>query len=185
MRVIGIRPQQITTDSLELELPTRQGAAKPDPENDVAKLAVWDRYRPGAKPALGFIKGLGLRRGAVSSTVSHDSHNLISAGASDEDMLLSAKRTAEIEGGLTVCLDGRVLAEMPLPLGGLMSVKTLEETTADYKKLMSALPELGFPEGADPFMTLGFMSLPVIPRLKLTASGLVDTELFKVVPLFV
>jgi adenine deaminase len=185
VRVIGVRPQEIETDYLITTLPVKSGHLESDPERDIVKLAVYDRYHPGAKPALGFIKGLGLKKGAISSTVSHDSHNLVIAGTSDEDMALCARRTIQLEGGLVVALSGKVLCDMALPLGGLMSLKTLKETANEINALNAVLPKLGFPKGADPFMTLAFMSLPVIPKLKLTAAGLVDVNRFQVVPLFV
>jgi adenine deaminase len=183
VRVIGVRPREIITDSLVMELPREKSHLLADPERDVAKMAVYDRYRPGTKPAVGFIKGLGLRRGALATTVSHDSHNLCVCGAADGDMLLCARRAAELEGGLVLALDGNIVAEMALPLGGLMSLKTLKETAADIKKLKTDAELLGFPKGCDPFMTLAFMSLPVIPSLKLTSRGLVDVDRFEIVPL--
>jgi adenine deaminase len=184
-RIIGVRPQSIETDLLTAELPSKNGVVRPDPESGVAKIAVCDRYRARHKPAVGFIRGLGLKRGAISSTVSHDSHNLVIAGASDEDMLVCLRRTRELEGGQVAALGGKVLREVALPLGGLMSTKSLRETAADIRALLDCLPALGFPPGSDPFMTLSFMSLPVIPSLKLTASGLVDVNRFEIVPLFV
>jgi adenine deaminase len=185
VRVIGVRPHSIETDPLVMDLPAKNGQVKPDPENDAAKLVVYDRYRTGTKPAVGFIKGLGFLRGAISTTVSHDSHNLCVAGYSDEDILACARRTAEIEGGLVVSLGGKIIAELPLPLGGLMTLTTMKDTAAGINSLLHVLPELGFANDADPFMTLAFMSLPVIPALKLTTGGLVDVTSFETVPLFV
>jgi adenine deaminase len=184
LRVIGVRNNSVETDSLELRLPAKGGKTVSDPDQDVAKLAVYDRYRPGTKPAVGFIKGLGIRKGALSSTVSHDSHNLVIAGVSDKDMVVCAKRTVELEGGLVAALDGKVVGELALPLGGLMSLMTLKETADGIRALMAAIRHLGFKKGADPFMTLAFMSLPVIPSLKLTSKGLVDVDRFERVQLF-
>ncbi|MDR2353545.1 MAG: adenine deaminase [Deltaproteobacteria bacterium] len=183
VRVIGVLARQIITESLVIELPTLGGFILPDPENDVAKLAVFNRYTPNATPSLGFIKNLGLKRGAIAETVSHDSHNLIVAGVSDKDMILAVKRIAEMEGGLVAILDGKILAELPLPVGGLMTLKSLPETAEALALMMDSLPTLGFPVNFEPFMTLSFMSLPVIPSLKLTSQGLVDVNTFQIVPL--
>jgi adenine deaminase len=185
LRVIGIRANEIETEHLIVSLPGKSGLVQSDPEKDTVKMAVIDRHRGNSKPALGFIKGLGLKKGAISSTVSHDSHNLVIAGTSDEDMLICAKRTVELEGGLVVVLNGKVLCELALPIAGLMSQKSLKDTASVLKTIQNTLPKLGFPKNSDPFMTLAFMSLPVIPKLKLTCNGLVDVELFKMVPLFV
>jgi adenine deaminase len=183
VRVIGVRERELYTDKLTMELPTRAGEILPDPEKDIAKMVVVDRYRPCEKPAVGFIKGLGVRRGAIASTVSHDSHNLVAAGVSDRDILLAARRCIELQGGLVAVLDGRVLCELPLPLGGLMSTVSYTETAQRLAEFADASPAMGLKHGADPFMTLSFMSLPVIPSLKLTARGLVDVDSFCVVPL--
>jgi adenine deaminase len=175
-RVIGMREQEIITDDLTLELPVRGDELLADPERNISKFAVFDRYRGDRKPAVGFLRGLGLRRGALASTVSHDSHNLVVAGASDKDMLVAAKRAAELRGGLVAVLDRKVLGELPLPVGGIMSVLSLDDTASRLTTLRDCLPALGFQEGADPFMSLAFMSLPVIPHLKLTSRGLVDVN---------
>jgi adenine deaminase len=181
--VIGVREREIVTDRLVMELPVRAGELLPDPEKDVAKMAVFDRYRPGTPPGVGFIKGLGVRRGAIATTVSHDSHNLAAAGASDRDILCAARRSAELDGGLVAALDGRILCELPLPLGGLMSTASYQETAQRLAQFADAGSAMGLAPGSEPFMTLSFMSLPVIPRLKLTARGLVDVDAFSVVPL--
>ncbi|MDR2456009.1 MAG: adenine deaminase [Deltaproteobacteria bacterium] len=183
VRVIGVVPGQIVTKSLSLKLSPKAGLYAPDPKLNLAKMAVWERYGSMRPPAVGLIKGLGLKSGAVGTTVSHDSHNLAVAGISDADMLLCAKALAKMGGGLAVTKGGAILGRLALPLGGLMSEMSLEETAEAIEALSGPLEELGFPPGADPFMTLSFMSLPVIPSLKLTASGLVDVEAFKIVPL--
>jgi adenine deaminase len=183
VRVIGMRERELVTDELILELPVRSGEFLSDPERDVSKIAVYDRYGSKSKPAVGFLKGLGIKRGAVSSTVSHDSHNLVTAGISDKDMILAAKRAAELGGGLVAVLDQKVLGELPLPIGGIMSALSLSETAAKLGALRETLQALGFSPDVDPFMSLAFMSLPVIPSLKLTSKGLVDVERASFVPL--
>ncbi|MDR1036444.1 MAG: adenine deaminase [Deltaproteobacteria bacterium] len=182
--VIGVRHREIFTDRLVMDLPRRAGEILADPEHDVAKMVVADRYRP-AKPAVGFIRGLGVRRGAIATTVSHDSHNLAAAGTTDRDILCAARRCAELEGGLVAALDGRILCELPLPLGGLMSELSYQETAQRLAQFADSGSAMGLKPGIDPFMTLSFMCLSVIPSLKLTSGGLVDVDAFAVVPLTV
>ncbi|MDR3154707.1 MAG: adenine deaminase [Deltaproteobacteria bacterium] len=181
--VIGVRDRELLTDKLSLDLPRRAGELLPDPERDIAKMIACDRYRGESKPAVGFIKGLGLRRGALASTVSHDSHNLVAAGITDSDILCAARRCAELQGGQVAVLDGRILWELPLPLAGLMSSLPYRETAQRLAHFADAGAALGLRPDSEPFMTLSFMSLPVIPSLKLTANGLVDVDAFTVVPL--
>jgi adenine deaminase len=184
LRVIGLRPGELLTDHLVLAPKSLKGQYAADPEKDLAKMAVYDRYRPGRPPALGFLHGLGLRRGALATTVSHDAHNLCLAGMSDSDMALAGREAARTNGGLVMALEGRVLASLPLSLGGLMSSLDLEETIRRLDLLKEAGRELGLGEkGGDPFMALSFASLPVIPSLKLTAAGLFDSALFQMTEL--
>ncbi|MDR2443146.1 MAG: adenine deaminase [Deltaproteobacteria bacterium] len=181
IRVIGVVPGQIVTEHL-IETPTSsRGFYQADGPNDLAKLAVWDRYGSKKPPSVGFIRGLGLGFGAVGATVSHDSHNLVVAGVDDNDMLLCAGHLEKIGGGLALALNGQILGSLALPLGGLMSEMTMEETVRELEKLSASGRMLGFKDDFDPFMTLAFMSLPVIPKLKLTANGLVDVLAFKIV----
>lgn len=143
---------------------------------DVVKLAVIERHHNTGHIGLGLVKGFGLKRGAIASSVSHDSHNLIVIGASDADMEAAANRLIEIEGGIAVALDGKIIGELPLPIAGLMSdldAKTLSKNIHDLKKIAKTLD---IAEGIDPFMTLAFISLPVIPKLRLTTRGLVDVD---------
>lgn len=143
---------------------------------DVVKLAVIERHHNTGHIGLGLVKGFGLKRGAIASSVSHDSHNLIVIGASDADMEAAANRLIEIEGGIAIALDGKIIGELPLPIAGLMSdldAKTLSKNIHDLKKIAETLD---IAEGIDPFMTLAFISLPVIPKLRLTTRGLVDVD---------
>ncbi|MDR1545865.1 MAG: adenine deaminase [Deltaproteobacteria bacterium] len=181
LRAVGVTPGQVVTRHVILSPQPRAGLYEADPAADLAKLAVWNRYEAGGRPAVGFIQGLGLRRGALASTVGHDSHNLICAGADDADMLECARLLERMDGGLALVLGGRELASLPLPLGGLMSDRPMAETAAALERLTVAGRALGFDGRLDPFMTLAFMSLPVIPSLKLTAAGLVDVEAFRLV----
>jgi adenine deaminase len=182
IRVIGVVPGQIVTEHLVMTIPPSGGLFMADPDKDLCKLAVWDRYGRSRPPAKGFIWGLGLRRGALASTVSHDSHNLIAAGVSDEDMLACALELQRMGGGLAMALGGRIVASLPLPLGGLMSDLGLAEIAAAHDRLRLAGAQLGLNQDFDPFMALSFMSLPVIPSLKLTSEGLVDVQAFRHVP---
>jgi adenine deaminase len=177
-RVIGVIADQIITESLVFPVKAVNGAIEADIENDVAKMAVWNRYGKPKPPAVGFIKGLGLKRGAIASTVSHDSHNLVAAGMNDQDMIACAQALEKMEGGLAVAKDGRIIASIALPFGGLMSDMSLLKTAAALKNIRSQCALLGLEADADPFMILSFMNLPVIPALKLTVNGLVDVTAF-------
>lgn len=143
---------------------------------DIVKLAVIERHNNTGHIGLGFVKGFGLKKGAIASSVSHDSHNLIVIGASDSDMELAANRLIEMDGGISIALSGQIIGELPLPIAGLMSdldAKTLSENIDTLKQTAKTLH---IAEGIDPFMTLAFISLPVIPKLRLTTRGLVDVK---------
>ncbi|HDS16531.1 MAG TPA: adenine deaminase [Proteobacteria bacterium] len=180
--VIGMIPGQLVTRKLILDAKLEEGLAVADPERDLAKLAVLERHHGSGRIGLGFVQGLGLRRGALAGTVAHDAHNLIVAGVSDADMLLAAQTVKAMGGGLAVVANGRVLGRLPLPVAGLMSVEKAETTAAALKKLQAQAAFLGAEH--DPFMTISFLALPVIPALKLTDRGLVDVERFQLVELW-
>jgi adenine deaminase len=172
VRAIHVHERSLLTDEV-LALPRIvEGAAQGDPEQDLAKVAVLDRHR-GRNLSLGFVVGLGLRRGAVATSVGHDAHNLCVAGMDDADMLLAARTVADGGGGLAVVLDGEVLAQLDLPVAGLMSTLDLYEVTRRLEALRRALRALG--SEREVFMTLSFVQLAVIPSLRLTDRGLVDT----------
>ncbi len=182
-KVIGVNPASIVTESLLEEVKTQDGLAVADVQRDILKMAVIERHLASGNVGLGFVKGLGLKRGALGSSVAHDSHNLVLVGTNDPDMLLAAHEIERMRGGLAVVAEGRVLAELPLPIAGLMSEEPFEKVNEELLKLLEAAHELGSPLH-DPFMTLSFLALPVIPSLKLTDKGLVDVTQFKFVPLF-
>jgi adenine deaminase len=182
MRVIGIVPDQIVTESLELDAKRENGHAVADVSRDLLKLAVIERHHGSGNVGLGFVKGMGLKRGALASTVAHDSHNLIVAGTNDADMIAAARAVAETGGGFSAVNDGEVLAALPLPIAGLMSDRPLEEVRRKMDELLSAARKLGS-DLPNPFMSLSFLALPVIPQLRLTDLGLVDVGEFRVVPL--
>jgi adenine deaminase len=183
IKVIGLVPGQILTEKLVLPAPVRDGKLVASPEQDLLKLAVVERHHGTGNLGVGLVKGFGLKRGACASSVAHDSHHIVVAGASETDMLAAVQHLVALGGGLAVVADGLVLAELPLPLAGLMSPQPLQEVAAAYGRLQTAYLELGG-SLADPFMALSFLALPVIPALKLTDLGLVDVNRFQVMPLW-
>ena len=183
MRVIGIRPGQIVTDELIMPVKKQGHLAVADPENDVIKLAVLERHHGSGSMGLGFVRGLGLRHGAIAASVAHDSHNIIVAGVSDSDMKVAVSEIRRLGGGLVVVKDERVLAALALPVSGLMSDRSLEEVRAKLDEVKMAAASFGTTI-SNPFMILSFLALPVIPTLKLTDKGLVDVKKFSFVPLF-
>ncbi|MEA3347992.1 MAG: adenine deaminase [Pseudomonadota bacterium] len=182
IKVIGIVPGQLVTREIAIEPKVEQNFAEADPERDLVKLAVVERHHGSGRIGLGFVQGLGLKRGALAGTVAHDSHNLIVAGTSDADMSLAARVVKEMGGGLAVVADGRTRGRLPLPVAGLMSVEKAETTAAALKLLQDQAALLGAVN--DPFMTLSFLALPVIPALKLTDRGLVDVDKFSLTDLW-
>ncbi len=181
-RVIGIVPGQIVTDSLVEEPTARGGEAVADPERDLAKIAVVERHLGTGRIGLGFVRGFGLERGALASTVAHDAHNLVVVGTSDDAMAFAVRRLANVGGGIVVTDGASVLAELPLPVAGLLSDAPLAEVVASSRALVAAAVELGCTLEA-PFQHLAFLALSVIPSLKLTDRGLVDVDRFELVPL--
>jgi adenine deaminase len=184
MRVIDIVPGQIVTAAGLAEARIEDDRAVSDPQRDLLKIAVVERYSGAGRTAVAFVRGLGLKRGALASSVAHDAHNIIVAGADDQDMAAAVRTVVEMGGGLAVAADGRLLADLALTIAGLMSDAPLPAIAADLDRVTAAARSLGSPL-EDPFMTLSFMALPVIPALKLTDRGLVDVEKFRIVPLFV
>ena len=183
VKVIGLIPGQLLTEKRVLPAPVRDGKLAAAPGQDLLKLAVVERHRGTGNLGLGLVQGFGLRSGALASSVAHDSHNLVVVGASEADMLAAARHLVELGGGLAVVADGRVLADLPLPLAGLISRRPLQEVAGAYGRLKEAYRGLGG-DLPDPFMALSFLALPVIPALKLTDLGLVDVDRFQIVPLW-
>ncbi len=181
-RSIGLVTDQVVTESLEREPLVVDGHAVSDPERDLVKIAVLERHLATGRIGLGLLSGSGLRRGALASTVAHDAHNLLVVGASDEDMAFAVQRLAEVGGGIVAVDDGRVVAECPLPVAGLLSDQPLDVVVEQSRACNDAAHALGW-RGATPFLTLAFMALSVIPSLKLTDKGLVDVDRFEIVPL--
>jgi adenine deaminase len=173
LRVIGLSEGTLLTREVLTEPCVREGLAVADPQRDIAKVAVLDRHR-GRSFSVGFVQGLGLKHGAVATSVGHDAHNLCTAGMDDVDMLVAARHVAQLNGGLAVVRDGRVLASLALPLAGLMSNRDLFEVTECLQRVRAALRELGA-EG-EVFMQLSFVQLAVIPTVRITDRGIVDVE---------
>ena len=184
LRVIGAIPDQLVTDVRVEPAKIVSGYAVADPQRDLLKIAVVERHHAGGSLGVGFIHGFGLRRGAIAGTVAHDHHNLIVIGADDASMLTAARAVADLGGGLAVAAGDQVIANLPLPVAGLMSDRPMHEVRVQYDRLFAATAELGSPLH-DPFMAMSFMALAVIPKLKLTDLGLVDVEKFSFVDLFV
>ncbi len=182
IEVVGIEPGQITTRHLREEAPLRGGAIVADPERDLLKLAVIERHHASGHIGLGLVKGFGIRKGAIASSVAHDAHNLVIAGASDRDIVLAARALEEMGGGFACVVDGEVRARVPLPYGGLISPLPAAELVEQLRALDAAAAELGCTL-EHPCMTLSFLSLSVIPSLKLTDQGLIDVETFTLLPL--
>ena len=182
VEVVGVEPGQITTRHLREEAPLRDGAIVADPTRDLLKLVVIERHHASGRVGLGLVKGIGLRKGALASSVAHDAHNLVIAGASDEDILRAAHVLEEMGGGFAFVVDGEVRASVPLPLGGLVSPLPAAELVQQLRALDSAAATFGCTL-EHPCMTLSFLSLSVIPALKLTDQGLVDVETFTLLPL--
>ena len=184
MRVIGLIPGQIVTDSL-VETPTvHEGLAVADPGRDLAKIAVVERHLGSGRVGIGFVRGFGLQRGAIASTVAHDAHNIICVGVDDGDMARAIGRLAELGGGMVAVSQRGVRAELPLAIAGLLSDQPLATVLEQSRLLTEAVAALGCAVEA-PFHAMGFLALSVIPALKITDRGLVDVERFELVPLLV
>ena len=184
VRVIGVVPDQVVTEHLVEPANVVDGMATTDVERDLLKLAVIERHRWTGNVGLGFVRGLGLQRGALAGSVGHDAHNLTVAGCDDASMMTAARAVGELGGGLVAAVGQEVLGSVPLPIAGLMSDQPVETVRQQMDRLVEVARELGSPLH-DPFMALGFLVLEVIPALKLTDQGLVDVDKFDFVPLFV
>jgi adenine deaminase len=181
-RAIGLVPDQIVTESLVVEPRVENGFAVADPGRDLAKIAVVERHLGTGRIGLGFVRGFGLRSGALATTVAHDAHNIVVTGVDDHDMARAVRRLAETGGGVVVVDDGGVRAELRLPVAGLLSTDPLQEVVAASRSCVEAARILGC-ELPSPFQSLSFLALSVIPSLKITDHGLVDVDRFELVPL--
>ncbi|OPY53993.1 MAG: cryptic adenine deaminase [Methanosaeta sp. PtaU1.Bin112] len=182
-RVIGIVAHQIITRSLRLLPKIVQGKVVSDPDRDILKMAVIERHRATGNVGLGLVQGTGLIRGAIATSVAHDSHNVAAVGVSDEEMLAAVQAIEQMGGGLVAVAEGKTLASLPLPVAGLLSEGYMRDVAEEIAECIDAAHDLGS-KLEDPFMTLSFLSLPVIPELKLTDRGLVDVGEFRLVGMF-
>jgi adenine deaminase len=179
-RVIGMIPDQIVSDDLRMEVEARDGYLVADPARDVVKVAVVERYGRG-RVGVGLLHGLGLRRGAVASSVAHDAHNIVVAGTSDADMALAVRELERMQGGLVVTLNRAVVERLALPLGGLVSLLPAAEVAQAEDRIERAAASLGV-HLARPFIFLSFLALSVVPKLKITDHGLLDVAAWRIVP---
>lgn len=175
VRVIRIYPDQIINQAETAQLAVEHDAVTCNTDGDVIKLAVVERYGKNGNIGIAFVKGFGLQKGAIASSVSHDHHNIVIAGVNDADMGLCVEEIENMQGGLVVAADGKVRARLALPIAGLMTQAPAQEVIQTLKELNSAARSLGCPLPA-PFMTLSFISLPTVPELGLTDHGLVDVR---------
>jgi len=182
-KTIQLMPGQIVTKKVTKKIPLKDGVAHPDIKEDILKIAAVERHKATGNIGIGFVQGFGLKKGAIGSSVAHDSHNLVIVGTNDPDISKAVEVIQAMRGGLVAVLDKKVLASLPLPIAGLMSEAPVAQVRFRLETLHRAAKALGC-KIPDPFMTLSFLSLPVIPELKITDKGLVDVNQFKFVPLF-
>ena len=182
-KIIQLIPDQIVTKKVMKKILLKEGVAHPNIEEDILKIVVVERHKATGNIGIGFVQGFGLKKGAIGSSVAHDSHNIVLVGTNDMDILKAVEVIQAMKGGLVAISDGKVLASLPLPIAGLMSEASVAQVNHQLEALHRAAKNLGC-KIPDPFMTLSFLSLPVIPELKITDKGLVDVNQFTFVPLF-
>jgi adenine deaminase len=183
VRAIQLLPKEIKTNEVVTDAKIVQGEAVSDTERDLIKLVVVERHRASDNIGKGFVTGLGLKKGAIASSVSHDSHNIVVAGVNDQDMLEAVIEIARMKGGIALVGDGKVLGRLPLPIAGLMSDQPMTRVKEDIEHLGKVAREMGVTLD-EPFMALSFITLAVVPDLKLTDLGLFDVNQFKFVDVF-
>lgn len=179
--VIGIIEGKIITGHLSHDIAPQDGDKRPDPARDLIRIAVIERHGRNGNIATGFVQGFGMKRGAIASTVCHDHHNIVAVGANYDDMALAANRLSEIEGGFVVAEGGVILAELALPVAGLMSLEPFEAVRDLLVPLRDAAASLGVIL-EEPFLQMAFLALPVIPALKITDRGMIDVNMFEIIP---
>ncbi len=180
VRVIDLVPDQIINAAGVARLPVVAGQVMAEPLQDVLKLAVVERYGKNGNIGIGFARGFGIKRGALASSVSHDNHNIVVVGTNDADMARAVAAVEETQGGLVIIADGELIGRLPLPVGGLLSVKPVEEVISTLKELVKRYQELGG-RLTSPFMMLSFTALPTVPELGLTDMGLIDVASNKLI----
>ncbi len=183
VKTIEVIPHQLVTKSVTSKIKIENGNAISNIDTDTLKICVIERHRATGNIGKGFVKGFNLKSGAIASTVAHDSHNMIIVGTNDYDMYVAAVELVKSQGGKVVVKDGEVISKLPLPIAGLMSDKEFNYVLSKCDELNSAAHSIGCTL-EDPFMTMGFLSLPVIPELKITDKGIFDTNKFDFVDIF-
>ena len=183
-RIIKIIPGQVITEKVIERPKTKDGLVIADIKKDILKVAVIERHHASEKVSVGLVKGIGLKKGAIGSSVAHDCHNIIIVGTNEKDMLNVGAEIAKMGGGLAISVDEKIINSLPLPIAGLMSDKTLPEVKENLDSIYKTAQELGITVD-DPFMAIAFLSLEVIPHLKITNLGLIDVDQSKIVDLFV
>ena len=178
--VMGVMPGKIITEHRRYRLPSNGNQTTVDLGRDIIKVAVIERHGKNGNHANGFVQGFGLKKGAIASTVGHDSHNICVVGVSEDDMALAANRLGEIKGGFVVVEDGKVTGEIPLPVAGLMSLEPFETVRDTLHHLRQAAYALGTTL-QEPFLQVAFLPLPVIPHLKISDKGMVDVDQFRLI----
>ena len=179
--LIELIPNSLLTHHLIDDVNVQDGNFVPCTKKDHLKLAVVERHLKTGNIGLGIVKGFGLKEGAIASTIAHDSHNLMVVGTNDVDMFIAVKVLEDMQGGIVVIRNGEVLAALPLPIGGLMSAAPISDIQSNLKKIETSLEQLGFDGSFDFLITLAFLSLPVIPEIKITHQGLFDVKNFKTI----
>jgi len=184
IKVIEIIPRQIVTKSAIVSPKVAGAEIIADTARDILKLVVVERHRATGNVGVGFVRGFKMQRGALASTVAHDAHNVVVVGANDADLRFAIESLSRMQGGQVAVADGKVLAQLPLPIAGLVSDRPLREVISGIERLNAAARSLGCQLDA-PFMTLSFLSLSPIPSLKLTDQGLIDAAKLERTSLFV
>ncbi|MCD2225754.1 adenine deaminase [Listeria cossartiae] len=181
--VIGMQPNSLFTEKRIEQVTIQNGKFVPNVKNDLLKMAVVERHHDTGCVGVGIVKGFGLTEGAIATTVAHDSHNIVAVGVSDEAMKAAIDHITKTGGGIAVVdSTGKVLHDLALPIAGLLSDKPYEEVEIDLAGLLKAFNQISSAKGFDPFLTLSFLTLPVIPELKLTDQGLFDFATFQIIP---
>ncbi len=183
MNVIGMIPDQVITEHLVEETKVVDGLVVPDIDRDIAKVTIIERHNASEPRAVGFVKGMGIKEGAMVSSIAHDSHNIVAVATNDRDLIEAAVQIVRMQGGIALAKDGKVIESLPLPIAGLMSDQPIEHVSERLKDLKTEAQTLGTPL-EEPFMAMAFLSLPVIPKLKITDLGLVDVDRFRLIDLF-
>ena len=183
MNVIGMIPDQVFTEHLIEEPKVEDGLVVPEIDRDIAKIAIIERHNASEPRSVGFVKGMGIKDGAMVSSIAHDSHNIVAVATNDRDLIQAAIQIVRMQGGIALAKGGKVIESLPLPIAGLMSDQPIEHVSERLKDLKTAAEKLGTPL-EEPFMAMSFLSLPVIPKLKITDLGLVDVDRFRLIDLF-